>query len=607
MNKKTSQLDSTQTISSNYLIQVIDTGDNTMSPDGTNKKITAKQFIDSAIGNALSSGTITGNKIAAGTITATNIATGTITAANIATGTITADKIATGVLTAITIGAGSITAVNIAAGTITGDKIAANTITAGNIAAGTITGDKIAANTITAGNIAANTITANQIAAGTITADKIATGVLTAISIGVGSITANQIAANTITASQIAANTITANQIAANTITANQIAAGTITATQIAAGTITANQIQAGAITANQIAANTITANQIAAGAITANQIQAGAITAGKIAAGAIASNSLLASNIIAASNLVTDFVLTKNIQSDNFNGQITTHPTTGVRTINVGTNGYYLDSVSGTVVVSKLVARDGIIAGNYIKYNNTGAFQVDSQGNLGVKVDDETLAVSNGSLVIKQVPSTSIVVSTQDINYLGGLNSTSYDPIGLAGGYETTFDEPYNIHLVWDALANVSSVMNVTSIDMYNLSITYDYSNVTNLAAASSLFVEMKAQWSDSPTALINSPVAFGTFAAAIQNPVLPLGPVTYIIPKFSISGRQVATNRYLLVWPEISMFNNNGGAAFGGTIGVSVPASTTASFIVKAVGQITSPNNAFSTLVKPAGLQIS
>ena len=557
MNKKTSQLDSTQTISSNYLIQVIDTGDNTMSPDGTNKKITAKQFIDSAIGNALSSGTITGNKIAAGTITATNIATGTITAANIATGTITADKIATGVLTAITIGAGSITAVNIAAGTITGDKIAANTITAGNIAA--------------------NTITANQIAAGTITADKIATGVLTAISIGVGSITANQIAANTITASQIAANTITANQIAANTITANQIAAGTITATQIAAGTITANQIQAGAI------------------------------TAGKIAAGAIASNSLLASNIIAASNLVTDFVLTKNIQSDNFNGQITTHPTTGVRTINVGTNGYYLDSVSGTVVVSKLVARDGIIAGNYIKYNNTGAFQVDSQGNLGVKVDDETLAVSNGSLVIKQVPSTSIVVSTQDINYLGGLNSTSYDPIGLAGGYETTFDEPYNIHLVWDALANVSSVMNVTSIDMYNLSITYDYSNVTNLAAASSLFVEMKAQWSDSPTALINSPVAFGTFAAAIQNPVLPLGPVTYIIPKFSISGRQVATNRYLLVWPEISMFNNNGGAAFGGTIGVSVPASTTASFIVKAVGQITSPNNAFSTLVKPAGLQIS
>ena len=587
MNKKTSQLDSTQTISSNYLIQVIDTGDNTMSPDGTNKKITAKQFIDSAIGNALSSGTITGNKIAAGTITATNIATGTITAANIATGTITADKIATGVLTAITIGAGSITAVNIAAGTITGDKIAANTITAGNIAA--------------------NTITANQIAAGTITADKIATGVLTAISIGVGSITANQIAANTITASQIAANTITANQIAANTITANQIAAGTITATQIAAGTITANQIQAGAITANQIAANTITANQIAAGAITANQIQAGAITAGKIAAGAIASNSLLASNIIAASNLVTDFVLTKNIQSDNFNGQITTHPTTGVRTINVGTNGYYLDSVSGTVVVSKLVARDGIIAGNYIKYNNTGAFQVDSQGNLGVKVDDETLAVSNGSLVIKQVPSTSIVVSTQDINYLGGLNSTSYDPIGLAGGYETTFDEPYNIHLVWDSLANVSSVMNVTSIDMYNLSITYDYSNVTNLAAASSLFVEMKAQWSDSPTALINSPVAFGTFAAAIQNPVLPLGPVTYIIPKFSISGRQVATNRYLLVWPEISMFNNNGGAAFGGTIGVSVPASTTASFIVKAVGQITSPNNAFSTLVKPAGLQIS
>ena len=311
----------------------------------------------------------------------------------------------------------------------------------------------------------------------------------------------------------------------------------------------------------------------------------------------------MLASNIIAASNLVTDFVLTKNIQSDNFNGQILTNPNTGVRTINVGTAGYYLDSVSGTVVVSKLVARDGIIAGNYIKYNSSGAFAVDSQGNLGVKVDDDTLGISNGSLVIKQVPSTSVVVATQDINYVGGLNTTTYNPIGLTGGlFNSVFDGPYNIHLVWDALANVSSVMNVTSIDIYNLSVTYNYSTVTNLANATSLTVLMRAQWSDSPTELVNSPTAFSIYALQITNPVLPAGPVTYIIPKFSISGRQIATNRYLLVWPQILLYG-----ASGGTIGVSAPASTTAAFVVKATGQLTSPNNAFSTLVKPAGLQIS
>ena len=688
---KTSQLDPLLTgLASNYLIQVVDTSDRSMSDSGTNKRITAKQFIDSAITNALSANIITADKIAAGAITADKIATGVlsaisisagsitadkiapnaiiaekiaanaitagkiaanaITAEKIDAGAITADKIATGVFSAISISAGSITAdkiaadaitanaiaagaitaAKIAADAITANAIAANAITADKIAANAITADKIAANAITAGKIAAGAITANAIAANAITADKIAADVFSAISISAGSITADMIAVNaiiaekiaagaitagkiaagtitadkiaaeTITADRIAANAIIADKIAANAITANAIAANAITANAIAADAITAGKIAANAITANAIAADAITAGKIAANAITAVTIDAGAITAGKIAAGAIASNSMLASNIIAASNLVTDFVLTKNIQSDNFNGQILTNPDTGVRTINVGTAGYYLDSVSGTVVVSKLVARDGIIAGNYIKYNSSGAFAVDSQGNLGVKVDDDTLGISNGSLVIKQVPSTSVVVATQDINYVGGLNTTTYNPIGRTNG---VFTHPYNIHLVWDSLANVSSVMNVTSVDIYNLSVRYDYSNVTNLASATNLFIYINAQWSDSPTARVNSPVAFSAVAAGITNPVLPLGPVTYTIPKFSISGRQVATNRYLLVWPEIVLYGNN----FGGTIGVSVPASTTAAFIIKATGQLTSPNNAFSTLVKPAGLQIS
>ena len=315
----------------------------------------------------------------------------------------------------------------------------------------------------------------------------------------------------------------------------------------------------------------------------------------------------MLASNIIAASNLVTDFVLTKNIQSDNFDGQILTNPNTGVRTINVGTDGYYLDSESGTVVVSKLVARDGIIAGNYIKYNNDGAFAVDSQGNLGVKVDDDTLGISNGSLVIKQVPSTSIVVATQDINYLGGLNTTAYDVLTTtnANTPQSRFLGPMNIWCVYDALDNVESALNITGGVLYNAAFTVDFSNVANLAAATSFTMQLRCRWSDSSTSLLNTSgdlTGIGTFVN-INNPLLPPGPVTYTIPKINIPKTTIATNRYLILAPSFSLFGNN----LSGTVSISAASTINTSLIFKASGQITNPNNAFSSLVKSKGLIIN
>jgi len=564
----------TQLVSQPFLVDddfvpVVDVSDGTMGPSGSNKKMTAKNLADS-VSSLFTNGILSGSKITVGSITS--------------------DKIATG----------AITSINIATSAITTNKIAASAITTDKIAAGAITSITIAASAITAFNIAAGAITSDKIAAGAITADKIA----------VGAITADKIAANAITTNSLSAGSITADKIAAGSITADKIAAGTITSDKIAAGAITTVTLQASSITADKIAADSITSNKIVAGAITTITLQASAITADKISAGAIASNSMLASNIIAANNLVTDFILTKNIQSDNFNGQITnnlsnTNSITS-RTINVGTSGYYLDSQSGTIIASKFIARDGIIAGNYIKYNNTGAFEVDALGNLGVKVDQDTLAISNGSLVIKQVPSTSIVIATKDINYISGLNTTAYTSMtctnpGQGGSFITS---PANIWCVYDALSSVGSALNITEINLYNVSFTINYANVQNLAAATGVYLFMLARWSDSPTALLNSSVmndGIGVFFSLI-NPSLPAGSVTYTIPKIGVTPTTVSTNRYLIIAPDFRLTGPN----MTGTVGISAAGTINTSLIIKATSQITSPNNAFSTLVKPAGSRI-
>jgi len=614
----------TQLVSQPFLVDddfvpVVDVSDGTMGPSGSNKKMTAKNLADS-VSSLFTNGILSGSKITVGSITSDKIATGAITSINIATSAIitnkiaasaiTTDKIAAGAITSITIAASAITAFNIAAGAITSDKIAASAITSINIATSAITSDKIAAGAITADKIAVNAITTNSLSAGAITTDKIAAGAITSITIAASAITADKIATGAITADKIAAGAITADKIAVNAITTNSLSAGTITSDKIAAGAITSITIAASAITADKIAANSITSNKIVAGAITTNTLQASAITADKIAAGAIASNSMLASNIIAANNLVTDFILTKNIQSDNFNGQITnnlsnTNSITS-RTINVGTSGYYLDSQSGTIIASKFIARDGIIAGNYIKYNNTGAFEVDALGNLGVKVDQDTLAISNGSLVIKQVPSTSIVIATKDINYISGLNTTAYTSMtctnpGQGGSFITS---PANIWCVYDALSSVGSALNITEINLYNVSFTINYANVQNLAAATGVYLFMLARWSDSPTALLNSSVmndGIGVFFSLI-NPSLPAGSVTYTIPKIGVTPTTVSTNRYLIIAPDFRLTGPN----MTGTVGISAAGTINTSLIIKATGQITSPNNAFSTLVKPAGSRI-
>ena len=193
--------------------------------------------------------------------------------------------------------------------------------------------------------------------------------------------------------------TINGGIITTNTITADQIAANSITADQIAANTITADQIAANTITATQIAACSITATKIAACSIGATQIQAGAITA-----------QAIASNI----------VITGSIQSRNFDG-FNVVDSTGeeiLQYLDAGENGFFLDERTGTAVFTDIIARDNVIAANYIKYNeNSGLSAIDADGNFGINLDNETLQIEDGRVKIKQIPSNSVIDDSLYLN----------------------------------------------------------------------------------------------------------------------------------------------------------------------------------------------
>jgi hypothetical protein len=303
------------------------------------------------------------------------------------------------------------------------------------IAANSITSDKFAGNSITARVIAANSITSNQLSATTVNAIQVS-----AANIDTNSITADVINSIVVNTSQIAANAVTADQILANTITAAQIDGGTITATEIAANSITANAITANTIatfslSANQITTGTLSANRIGtitldACSITATQIAANAVTAHQVAAGGvtaihIANNSISTGSVI--SNAITSESITSNNLSINgtlngdFDGQITGPDGSGTYTFNLGTKGFIFHAPSGTAVINTLVARNNIVTGNMISYDESlGGLTTDTNGKIKIDVDDETLKIAGGKLEIGTVPSNAVANAYQDINWQG-------------------------------------------------------------------------------------------------------------------------------------------------------------------------------------------
>jgi len=272
---------------------------------------------------------------------------------------------------------------------------------------GIVTSNTIAANAITADKITAATIDAIKISAANINVDSIVAQVISSLEIF-----GNQIVGNTITADQIASGTITADQIAAGTITTGTLGANSVTTDILASNSVTTDTLEANSITTDQIAANVITADQIAACSITATQIAACSITATKIAACSIGATQIQ-SGAITAQALASNIVITGSVQSRNFDGFNRVNETGEeiLQYLDAGTQGFFLDERTGTAVFTDIIARDNVIAANYIKYNeNSGLSAIDANGNFGINLDNDTLQIEDGRVKIKQIPSNAVI-----------------------------------------------------------------------------------------------------------------------------------------------------------------------------------------------------
>ena len=509
-------------------------------------------------------------------------------------------------------------------GIVTSNTIASNAITADKITAATIDAIKISAAEINVNSIVAQVISSleifgNQIVGNSITADQIAGNTITAAQIAANTITAAQIAAGTITAAQIAAGTITTDILASNSVTTDTLAANSVTTDTLAANSVTTDTLAANSITANEIAANSITTDTLAANSITTDTLAANAITAAKISNGTIASESMIASNIITAQSISSNAIITGSIQSKNFDGSY--NADTGL--IGAGTEGFYLEGNTGTIIANTLVARDDIITGNMIKFSDGKALQANPEtGELEVVVDDDTLSIQDGKLAIKTIPSTAVYSPIGDITYSGAIiekeigtysrgNGNIIDAIissgsivsPFAGSSSVTTNAAASIFTI-DLLDHVTAPGAVTGATLYNLTFEVDYTNIVNLANIDGLCrLGLITVPSDSLTDFINVGSTTPTRFFQIQNPTFPVAKVDYTLNSINIKpGTLQPTNRYLHVFPYFSY--SKGGPDYNpfdadDTIAIKIKASTDMRLTINATGTLTNTNRSMQDLL--------
>jgi hypothetical protein len=421
-----------------------------------------------------------------------------------------------------------------------------------------------------------------------------------------GKVTATEVAAQIISAKEATFDILYAKQSVVDELVINKT-----TVNDLIAKKVTADQVDTIILNANLVKTDTLIAKVIESDIInsryaTINAIQAGGITAGKIAAGSVGIDQL--NNTIGSiDTLSSKFIMATNIASSNFNGQVITDELGNVTSINVGDKGYYMDAASGTMIVNKLVAREGVISGKYIQFNKEGAFTVDSAGNLDVQVDTSTIGITAGKISILKVPSTSIVTVTQDINYIGGCNNTIFTPItttngrfhygqedlpGLAGP-ASPGPTKSDIIMRWDILANPGGIDGPTYFSggkLHNFSMILNYANIKNATNATGLEIALYVYWSDNPDTLTNSPNPTKTSLGVVTAPVLKLGDNTYTFPPIDLPMPE-PTNRYLLFVPSVVIkANNNTSSSYttsdpGVTATATVAGTATAWTITKAL----------------------
>ena len=278
-----------------------------------------------------------------------------------------------------------------------------NSICTGEINNCAITEPKIDDGAITTRHMTANTIDGCVITGNSINANKIVSG----------TITSDQITSSGITADCVTTGTLDASCVTVSNLDAANITAGTLDASCVTVSNLDAANITSGSINANRIASDTIVSCHINSCSIQSCHLAACSVDAGKIAVDAVGATAIAAGSV-AATALESNIIIAGSIQSSNFDGFNYVDGTTGdqlLQYLNAGENGFFLDERTGTAVFTDIIARDNVIAANYIKYNeNSGLSAIDATGNFGVNVDTDFMSIQDGKVTITRIPSDTVV-----------------------------------------------------------------------------------------------------------------------------------------------------------------------------------------------------
>jgi hypothetical protein len=429
---------------------------------------------------------------------------------------------------------GAIKTRHLTSNTIDGCIITAGSLDASKITSNSITTDQLTTNGINANCICGGAIDGNNAAIININADNINSGTIDASSVCVTNLNANNITSGTICGDLITGLCVSADCITGLTITANDITTGTLDASCVTVSNLDAACITSGSINANRIASDTIVSCHIDSCSIQTCHLGAITIDAGKMGVDSVGATAICAGSV-AANALESNIIIAGSIQSSNFDGfNYVAGATTGdqlLQYLNAGENGFFLDERTGTAVFTDIIARDNVIAANYIKYNeDSGLSAIDATGNFGINLDTDFMEIKDGKVTITRIPADTVVDQslflTANTIFFGQSETQEFELPTLNQRYDF-FGTNINDTTTWSLSPTTVFVPNLFDNDNYkfdrylnNELVLYAPNDFRNVGIYNSTFISNSILPADGSRAALDAVDGSGAGAGEWYNP---------------------------------------------------------------------------------------